>query len=108
MPVLTLSATLHSYPINHLLRNYPNPFATHVVSVDTVSREIDPETGIMRSSGSSASKQGAPAWITKVSTRRQRFFAWMSRLTMLSCLALPPVAYVEKSSSSIPGPQEQT
>ena len=61
---------LRSYPPRYTLarwhEKYPNPYASHVVSVDTVSREIDLETGILRSERVIGVKQGAPKWITKV------------------------------------------
>ena len=67
----TVSDKLPSSPIlhtlNYLHRKYPNPFATHVHSVDTLSRTVDPETGIIRSERIIGVQQGAPKWITKVS-----------------------------------------
>lgn len=49
------------------MRKYPNPYATHVFSVDTVGRTIDPETGILRSERIIGVQQGAPKWVAKVS-----------------------------------------
>ncbi|WVF68850.1 hypothetical protein IAT40_003623 [Kwoniella sp. CBS 6097] len=60
-----------------LHRKYPNPFATHVYSVDTVERTIDPESGILRSERLIGVQQGAPKWITKL-------------------FHLPPTAYVRE------------
>ncbi|WWC93152.1 uncharacterized protein L201_008119 [Kwoniella dendrophila CBS 6074] len=67
-PIQTLSA-LH--------RKYPNPYATHVYSVDTINRSVDPETGILRSERLIGVQQGAPKWITKL-------------------FHLPPTAYVRE------------
>lgn len=55
------------HTLNYLHRKYPNPFATHVHSVDTLSRTVDPVTGIIRSERIIGVQQGAPKWITKVS-----------------------------------------
>lgn len=66
-PRLTTSySPVHT--INWLLRKYPNPFATHVFSVDTLERQIDPDTGLLRSERIIGVQQGAPKWITKVGT----------------------------------------
>lgn len=63
--------TGHSYPPGHTLnwlqRKYPNPYATHVHSVDTLSRTMDTETGVIRTERIIGVQQGAPKWITKVS-----------------------------------------
>ncbi|WVW86541.1 hypothetical protein I302_108590 [Kwoniella bestiolae CBS 10118] len=67
-PAQTLSA-LH--------RKYPNPYATHVYSVDTIDRSVDPDTGILRSERLIGVQQGAPKWITKL-------------------FHLPPTAYVRE------------
>lgn len=56
------------HTISWLLRKYPNPFATHVFSVDTLERTVDPDTGVLRSERVIGVQQGAPKWITKVST----------------------------------------
>jgi hypothetical protein len=66
-----------SHTLNYLHRKYPNPFATHVHTVDTLSRHIDPETGIIRSERIIGVQQGAPKWITKL-------------------FSLPPMAYVRE------------
>ncbi|UOH83723.1 hypothetical protein LQV05_006458 [Cryptococcus neoformans] len=63
---------VYNYPASHTLnllhRKYPNPFATHVYSVDTMERSIDPETGVLRSERLIGVQQGAPKWVTKQST----------------------------------------
>jgi hypothetical protein len=75
------SANSSSSPVEHTLnylhRKYPNPFATHVHTVDTLSRSVDPDTGIIRSERIIGVQQGAPKWITKL-------------------FSLPPVAYVRE------------
>ncbi|OCF37263.1 mitochondrial protein [Kwoniella heveanensis CBS 569] len=72
---------LFNYPpaqtIAALHRKYPNPFATHVYSVDTLERTIDPESGVLRSERLIGVQQGAPKWITKL-------------------FHLPPTAYVRE------------
>ncbi|ADV25085.1 mitochondrial protein [Cryptococcus gattii Ru294] len=72
---------VYNYPASHTLnflhRKYPNPFATHVYSVDTMERSIDPETGILRSERLIGVQQGAPKWVTKL-------------------FHLPPIAYVRE------------
>ena len=55
-----------THTLLHLFKKYPNPHATHVVSVDAVERSIDPSTGIIRSERIIGVQQGAPKWITKV------------------------------------------
>ncbi|WRT69358.1 uncharacterized protein IL334_006342 [Kwoniella shivajii] len=71
----------YNYPpsqtLSALHRKYPNPFATHVYSVDTINRSVDPETGILRSERLIGVQQGAPKWITKL-------------------FHLPPTAYVRE------------
>lgn len=67
-------------PIHTLLRlhkKYPNPHATHVVSVDAVERSVDPISGVVRSERIIGVQQGAPKWITKL-------------------FSLPEVAYVRE------------
>lgn len=48
------------------MRKYPNPQSPQVFSVDTLSRTIDPDTGVVRSERVLGIQQGAPRWITKV------------------------------------------
>lgn len=45
---------------------YPNPYCTHVQTVDVLSRTVDPETGIVRTERVLGCKQKTPAWIVKV------------------------------------------
>ena len=62
---------LDSHPPIHTIAQfhykYPNPHATHVHTVDTISRTVDPVTGIIRSERVIGIQQGAPKWVTKVS-----------------------------------------
>jgi hypothetical protein len=48
------------------MRKYPNPQSPQVYSVDTISRTMDPDTGVIRSERVLGIQQGAPKWITKV------------------------------------------
>ncbi|ORY35788.1 putative mitochondrion protein [Naematelia encephala] len=66
-----------AHVLSKLHQKYPNPYATHVHSVDTLERTIDPETGIIRSERIVGVVQGAPGWITKL-------------------FHLPPTAYVRE------------
>ncbi|EMR09122.1 hypothetical protein PNEG_02465 [Pneumocystis murina B123] len=54
----------HQVSIAHW-RKYPNERATHVVSIDTLRREIDPETGVLRTERLITCRQSAPHWILK-------------------------------------------
>ena len=45
---------------------YPNSKCTHVVSIDTIDRSVDPKTGIIRTERVLGCKQKAPLWIVKV------------------------------------------
>ena len=45
---------------------YPNSKCTHVVSIDTIDRSVDPVTGIIRTERVLGCKQKAPIWIVKV------------------------------------------
>ncbi|CAA7259959.1 unnamed protein product [Cyclocybe aegerita] len=45
---------------------YPNSRCTHVVSIDTIDRTVDPVTGIIRTERVMGCKQKAPLWIVKV------------------------------------------
>ncbi|BFZ59875.1 Phospholipid metabolism protein [Saitoella coloradoensis] len=47
-------------------RKYPNEFSSHVISVDTLRREVDPSTGVLRSERIIACKQSAPRWILRL------------------------------------------
>lgn len=59
-----------SHPWSHVVigmwHKYPNSKCTHVVSIDTIDRSIDPVTGIIRTERVLGCKQRAPAWIVKV------------------------------------------
>jgi hypothetical protein len=50
---------------------YPNPHCSHVITVDVLSREIDPKTGIIRTERVLGCKQKAPIWIVKVKNFKQ-------------------------------------
>ncbi|RSH78419.1 uncharacterized protein EHS24_002144 [Apiotrichum porosum] len=65
------------HTLNWMLRKYPNPFATHVFSVDTLERTIDSETGLLRSERIIGVRQSAPSWIAKL-------------------FQLPPITYVRE------------
>ncbi|KAJ3077105.1 hypothetical protein HDU98_008540 [Podochytrium sp. JEL0797] len=45
---------------------YPNPISTHVLSVDILSREVDPETGVLRTERLLCCKQGGPAFLRTI------------------------------------------
>ncbi|EIW68920.1 hypothetical protein TREMEDRAFT_62638 [Tremella mesenterica DSM 1558] len=81
MPLVFEKEIVYNYSPIHTLaclhRKYPNPFATHVFSVDTIDRSIDPDTGIIRSERLIGIQQGAPKWITRL-------------------FHLPPTAYVRE------------
>ncbi|BFZ54622.1 Phospholipid metabolism protein [Savitreella phatthalungensis] len=47
-------------------RKYPNEQASHVVAVDTLRSEVDPNTGILRIERLITCRQGAPRWIVKL------------------------------------------
>jgi len=67
MSVLT---AISSHPWSHVVigmwHKYPNSKCTHVVSIDTLDRTVDPETGIIRTERVLGCKQKTPAWIVKV------------------------------------------
>lgn len=58
------------HPWSHVIigmwHKYPNPHCTHVVTVDTLSRTVDPGSGVIRTERLLGCKQKAPAWIVKV------------------------------------------
>lgn len=66
MPLEADSSYPPGHTLNWLMRKYPNPYATHVHSVDTLSRTMDTETGVIRTERIIGVQQGAPKWITKV------------------------------------------
>jgi len=43
-------------------RKYPNPFASHVLSSDVIEREVDPVTGVMRTTRLFLKKGIIPKW----------------------------------------------
>jgi len=43
-----------------------NDKSTHVIGVDTLSREVDPETGILRTERLITCKQSAPKWLSSL------------------------------------------
>lgn len=47
-------------------RKYPNEKADHVVAVDTLAREYDPERGVLRIERLITCRQAAPRWIVKL------------------------------------------
>ena len=82
-----------THVLNLLHRKYPNPFAGHVYSVDTLSRTVDPATGIVRSERLIGVQQGAPAWIQKVRIGRAELYR---SLLTLQLFQLPETAYVRE------------
>ena len=54
-----------------LFRKYPNDYSSHVVSVDTIDRTVDPETGVLRTERIIAVQQPTPRWMTAVRAGRQ-------------------------------------
>ncbi|KAJ3188518.1 hypothetical protein HK101_009117 [Irineochytrium annulatum] len=64
----------HSFRFNHSWdtttvanwRKYPNDLSTHVLSVDILSRSVDPQTGILRTERLLCCKQNAPAILRRV------------------------------------------
>lgn len=44
-------------------KKYPNEMSSHVVAVDTLRREVDPVTGVLRSERLITCKQAIPSWI---------------------------------------------
>ena len=65
-PVRTDNSYDPVHTLNYLHRKYPNPFAKHVYTVDTLSRTVDPDTGVIRSERLIGVQQGAPGWIKKL------------------------------------------
>ncbi|KAF9523593.1 PRELI-like family-domain-containing protein [Crepidotus variabilis] len=62
-------AFTYEHPWHHVVigmwHKYPNSKCTHVVSIDTLDRTVDPKTGIIRTERLMGCKQKAPAWIVK-------------------------------------------
>jgi hypothetical protein len=53
---------------------YPNSKCTHVISIDTIDRSVDPKTGIIRTERVLGCKQKAPLWIVKVRPLSELYF----------------------------------
>jgi hypothetical protein len=53
---------------------YPNSKCTHVISIDTIDRSVDPKTGIIRTERVLGCKQRAPLWIVKVRPLSELYF----------------------------------
>ncbi|GMK56042.1 hypothetical protein CspeluHIS016_0210980 [Cutaneotrichosporon spelunceum] len=70
MPQVYENEIVYDFPVAHsllwLMRKYPNPQSPQVFSVDTISRTMDPDTGVVRSERVLGIKQGAPKWISKL------------------------------------------
>jgi len=60
----------YDHPWSHVVigmwHKYPNSKCTHVVSIDTIDRKIDPVTGVIRTERVLGCKQKAPSWIVKL------------------------------------------
>ncbi|KAL0950735.1 hypothetical protein HGRIS_007509 [Hohenbuehelia grisea] len=60
----------YEHPWSHVVigmwHKYPNAHCAHVVTVDTLSRTVDPSTGIVRTERILGCKQKAPKWIVKL------------------------------------------
>ncbi|CAN3373935.1 hypothetical protein DIURU_005561 [Diutina rugosa] len=56
------------YPWNQVTaanwRKYPNEMAPHVVSVDVLSRSVDPKSKVLRTERLIGCKQGVPRWLS--------------------------------------------
>lgn len=72
------------------MRKYPNPYATHVHSVDTLSRTMDTETGVIRTERIIGVQQGAPKWITKVRGDLYQSCSFPAVTTKLTAALQPP------------------
>lgn len=108
---LCLSCIFFSHPWSHVVigmwHKYPNSKCTHVVSIDTINRSIDPQTGIIRTERVLGCKQKAPMWIVKVS-----FIPMLASIsTHISILQLfggSEDAFVREISFVDPGTQNVT
>jgi hypothetical protein len=60
----------YDHPWSHVVigmwHKYPNSKCTHVISIDTIDRSVDPKTGIIRTERVLGCKQKAPLWIVKL------------------------------------------
>ena len=67
-----------SHPWSHVVigmwHKYPNSKCTHVISIDTIDRSVDPKTGIIRTERVLGCKQRAPLWIVKVRHPSRLYF----------------------------------
>lgn len=61
------SAHIFNYSWEHVTsanwQKYPNELSTHVVSVDILNREVDPDTNVLRTERLIACKQPIPSWL---------------------------------------------
>ncbi|CAO1634910.1 unnamed protein product [Sympodiomycopsis kandeliae] len=70
MPRLFHNDISYPYPWKQtalgVLHKYPNPHATHVVSMDTIDQNFDEDTGQLRLERILGVRQGAPRWVVKL------------------------------------------
>ncbi|KAI8841237.1 PRELI-like family-domain-containing protein, partial [Chytridium lagenaria] len=71
-------------------RKYPNELSSHVISVDILSREVDPQTGVLRTERLLCCKQNAPQILRTLG------------------LPIPEVAYFREISELDPNVKEYT
>jgi len=55
-----------SHVVIGMWHKYPNPHCSHVVTIDTLDRTVDPKTGIIRTERILGCKQKTPTWIVKL------------------------------------------
>lgn len=96
-------------------RKYPNEKADHVVAVDTLRREYDPEKGTLRIERLITCRQAAPRWIVKlVGGTEDSYVREVSEvnlkdksLTLLSTnLTFSNIMSVEETVRYIPDPKD--
>lgn len=62
-----LSEHLFNYPWDQVSaanwKKYPNEISTHVVAVDVLRREVDPESGVLTTERLITCKQAIPKWV---------------------------------------------
>ncbi|KAH9937394.1 MSF1-domain-containing protein [Fomitopsis serialis] len=60
----------YDHPWAHVVigmwHKYPNPHCSHVVTIDTLDRSVDPETGVIRTERILGCKQKTPLWVVKL------------------------------------------
>ncbi|KAG5648254.1 hypothetical protein DXG03_006212 [Asterophora parasitica] len=60
----------YEHPWSHVVigmwHKYPNSKCSHVISIDTIDRSVDPKTGIIRTERVLGCKQKTPTWIVKL------------------------------------------